>query len=129
MHINCSKDRDKLTGDIHKTKNPPSLSLPDHEGLVSDGPMGPITQNEAGDVEAVSEKLVKSLAPTKNPLPPNFTDFEGLMAAVPLGPRTLREEIKKGRIPTIRLPGGRRLLFHLPSVERALLRFQRGGIE
>jgi hypothetical protein len=61
-------------------------------------------------------------------LPPNFTDFPGLLAAVPLGERTVREEIKKGRIPAIRMPGGRRLIFHLPSVERALLRFQKGGI-
>ena len=62
-------------------------------------------------------------------LPPNFTDFAGLLAAVPLSERTLRAEIKRGRIPAIRLPGGRRLIFHIPSVERALLRFQRGGIE
>jgi len=62
-------------------------------------------------------------------LPPNFTDFTGLLAAVPLSERTLRAEIKRGRIPAIRLPGGRRLIFHIPSVERALLRFQRGGIE
>jgi hypothetical protein len=69
--------------------------------------------------------------PAKQPilLPPNFTDFTGLLLAVPLGERTLREEIKKGHIPAIRMPGGRRLLFHMPSVERALLRFQRGGIE
>lgn len=61
-------------------------------------------------------------------LPPDFTDFPGLLAAVPLGERTMREEIKKGRIPAIRMPGGRRLIFHMPSVERALLRFQQGGI-
>jgi len=66
---------------------------------------------------------------TKGNLPAGITDFVGLCAAVPLSERTLREEIKKGRIPAIRLPGGRRLLFHMPSVEKALLRFQRGGIE
>ena len=65
----------------------------------------------------------------KKSLPPGFLDFDGLLAVVPLGARTLRAEIKKGRLPVIRLPGGRRLLFHLPSVEAALIRFQRGGIE
>jgi hypothetical protein len=64
-----------------------------------------------------------------NDLPLGFTDFDGLRAAVPLSERTLRSEIKKGRLPAIRMPGGRRLLFHLPSIEKSLLRFQRGGIE
>jgi len=64
-------------------------------------------------------------APTQ---PPGFIDFRALLIAVPLGERTLREEIKRKRIPAIRMPGGRRLLFHLPSVEKALLRFQEGGI-
>ena len=64
----------------------------------------------------------------KNAIPPGFVGFDALAAAVPLSARTLREQIKRGQIPTIRLPGGRRLLFHLPSVEKSLLRFQRGGI-
>lgn len=71
----------------------------------------------------------KCLTKPQIPLPPRFTDFPGLAAAVPLGERTLREEIKKGHLPAIKMPGGRRLLFHMPSVELALLRFQRGGIE
>lgn len=62
------------------------------------------------------------------PLPPGFTDFHGLLKAVPLSERSARDKIKQGLIPSIRLPGGRRLLFHLPSVEKALLRFQKGGI-
>lgn len=68
-------------------------------------------------------------SPHKNEPPPGFISFDALLAAVPLSARTLRAEIRRGRIPAIRLPGGRRFLFHLPSVERALLRFQRGGIE
>jgi len=66
--------------------------------------------------------------PDRKP-PRGFLDFAGLLAALPLGERTARAEIKKGRIPAIRLPNGRRLLFHWPSVEKSLLRFQRGGIE
>ena len=61
-------------------------------------------------------------------LPSGFTDFLGLKKIVPFGARTLRTLIKKGIIPHIRVKGGRRLLFHIASVEKALLRFQKGGI-
>lgn len=126
--LNEKTDEEGANPDSPKKSKLPQV-LTDLDGLVTKGPMEPINPGEARNNGEIAEKLAKSLSPVKNPLPPNFTDFDGLMAAVPLGPRTLREEIKKGRIPTIRLPGGRRLLFHLPSVERALLRFQRGGIE
>lgn len=84
-----------------------------------------IGAQSAPHTESVS---TKSLTREPQPLPPAFLDFRGLLGAVPLGERTLREEIKRKRIPAIRLPGGRRLLFHLPSVQKALLRFQEGGI-
>jgi hypothetical protein len=58
----------------------------------------------------------------------DFYGFDGLRAAVPLSPRTLRELIKRGLIPHIRMKGGRRLIFHGPSVNCAVLRFQKGGI-
>jgi len=38
-------------------------------------------------------------------------------------PRTLRDHIKHGVIPTVRV--GRKLAFHLPTVEAALMRRQR----
>jgi hypothetical protein len=56
-----------------------------------------------------------------------FWAFTDLCNQVPLGPRTLRDGIKKGWIPSIRLPGGRRLLFDPPSVRAALLRLQTGN--
>ena len=58
-----------------------------------------------------------------------FLSFHALCARVPLGPRTLREEIKRGRIPHIRLPGARRLLFDWDAVRASLLRYQSGGIQ
>lgn len=75
-----------------------------------------------------SETAIGVKPTTKNSPPPGFTDFAGLLAIVPLSERTLRAEIKKGRLPAIRLPGGRRLIFHLASIEKSLLRYQRGGI-
>lgn len=59
-----------------------------------------------------------------------FCDFPGLVRHLPMyGERTLRNLIHKGIVPRILPPKTRKLNFHLPSVEAALLRFQRGGIE
>ena len=66
-------------------------------------------------------------------LPPkyaaNFTDFAGLHKTVLpfFSERSLREAIRKGVIPSITLPNGRKKLFFLPSVIAALRRFQTGG--
>ncbi len=69
----------------------------------------------------------------RNPQPSTrlegFLDVPALLARLPISERTLREEIKRRRIPVIRLPGSRRLLFDWPSVQRSLLRFQQGGIQ
>jgi len=57
-----------------------------------------------------------------------FTDFAGLVSHLPAyGPRTIRALVKRRIIPCVRLPGTRKLNFHLPSVEVALLRYQQGG--
>jgi len=61
--------------------------------------------------------------------PMGFWGFTELLANVPLGERTLRDLIKRGLIPCVRLPGGRRLIFHPESVQRSLLRWQKGGVE
>lgn len=87
--------------------------------------MQALFEEKQGGTTTVDSKITGS---KDSGLPAGITDFKGLMASIPLGERTLREAVKSGRIPSIRMPGGRRLLFHLASVERALLRFQRGGI-
>lgn len=62
--------------------------------------------------------------------PSPFTDFPGLVRHLPMyGARTLRTLVKRKIIPSVRPPGTRKLGFFLPAVERALLRFQHGGIE
>lgn len=56
----------------------------------------------------------------------NFIDEKQLLARLPVSRGTLFSWRTSGKIPYVRL-GGRRILFHWPSVEAALLRYQRGG--
>ena len=53
----------------------------------------------------------------------NFIDEKQLLAKLPISRRTLFNWRAAGKIPCVRL-GGRRILFHWPSVEAALLRHQ-----
>ena len=55
-----------------------------------------------------------------------FIDEKQLLARLPVSRRTLFNWRATGKIPSVRL-GGRRVLFHWPSVEAALLRKQKGG--
>jgi len=63
-----------------------------------------------------------------NPSPASDADFineKQFLAKVPISRRTLWNWRKKGLIPSVKLPGGKRVLFHWPSVEAALLRRQK----
>jgi len=57
-----------------------------------------------------------------------FIDEKTLLKRLPVSRRTLFSWRTTGKIPSVRL-GGRRVLFHWPSVEAALLRMQRGGLQ
>lgn len=50
-----------------------------------------------------------------------------LLKRLPVSRRTLFSWRATGKIPYVRL-GGRRVLFHWPSIEAALLRMQTGGV-
>jgi len=52
-----------------------------------------------------------------------FINQKQLLARLPISRRTLFNWRTTGKIPCVRL-GGRRILFHWPSVEAALLRHQ-----
>jgi hypothetical protein len=82
-------------------------------------------ENQAGtkgtDGQAATANNIHS--PCK--APQGFILYEQLRSCVPFCDRTLRDAIRKGLIPSVVLPGGRRRLFHWPSVEAALLRMQR----
>jgi len=55
-----------------------------------------------------------------------FIDEKELLKRIPVSRRTLFAYRNSGKIPCVYL-GGRRILFHWPSVEAALLRQQRGA--
>ena len=56
---------------------------------------------------------------------PNFINEKQLLAKLPVSRRTLFSWRASGKIPHVKI--GRRILFHWPSCEAALLRYQRGG--
>jgi len=66
-----------------------------------------------------------SALPPQQSASQTFIDFATLAQRIPLCERSLREAIRRGRIPSIKLPGGRRTLFCWESVQEALLRMQR----
>ena len=81
-------------------------------------------------VAAETAKTETAKPPVAATAPSPFTDFPGLVRHLPMyGARTLRTLVKRKIIPSVRPPGTRKLGFFLPSVEAALLRFQKGGIE
>lgn len=55
-----------------------------------------------------------------------FIDERELLKRLPVSRRTLFTWRHSGKLPFVNV-GGRRNLFHWPSVEAALLRMQRGG--
>ncbi len=57
-----------------------------------------------------------------------FIDESQLRRRLPLSPRTLYNWRVSGKLPHLCLPGSRRVLYHWPTVERALLRFQKGEL-
>ena len=56
-----------------------------------------------------------------------FINEKELLKLLPVSRRSLFNWRTTGKIPSVRL-GGRRVLFHWPSIEAALLRKQIGGV-
>ena len=82
-----------------------------------------VTKGTAGPAENMG--AASALPPNQSASPPKFIGFIELSRHVPLCERSLREAIRRGHIPSIKLPSGRRTLFHLESVQSALLRMQK----
>ena len=57
--------------------------------------------------------------------PIGFTGTAGVLQQLPICKRTLYNWREEGKIPYLRI--GRRILYHLPSIESALLRLQRNA--
>lgn len=59
-----------------------------------------------------------------------FCDFKGLHSRLSFySARSLRDLVRRGVIPSIVLPGGRKRIFHVLSVDAALRRHQTGGVQ
>jgi len=56
-----------------------------------------------------------------------FIDEKQLLARLPISRRTVFDWVTSGKIPVVKLK--RKKLYHWPSVEAALLRMQRGGVQ
>jgi hypothetical protein len=75
----------------------------------------------AQDVRALVEEILSR----HNASPRDeIIGFDQLVARLPLGARSLRAAVKAGRVPAIRLKGGRKLLFRWSSVVEALSRLE-----
>jgi len=73
---------------------------------------------------AIWENATMNSEPKQTPLSEaGFIDEKQLLAKLPISRRTLFNWRTSGKIPCVRL-GGRRILFHWPPVEAALLRHQ-----
>jgi predicted site-specific integrase-resolvase len=72
--------------------------------------------------------MIATATPQASPGEASFIDEKELLKRLPVSRRTLFAWRETGKIPCVRLTGGRRVLFHWPSVEAALLRKQNGGV-
>jgi predicted DNA-binding transcriptional regulator AlpA len=81
--------------------------------------------SEQNDFRNASRMPPASLGALENGVrdEPDFINEKQLLAKLPISRRTLFNWRASGKIPCVRL-GGRRILFHWPSVEAALLRYQ-----
>jgi predicted DNA-binding transcriptional regulator AlpA len=74
------------------------------------------------------KKILATPLEAENQMKPiGFINEKELLAQVPISRRTAFNWVQEGKIPCVKI--GRRKLFHWPSVEAALLRLQRGGLE
>ncbi|HTX21574.1 MAG TPA: hypothetical protein VMD27_06935 [Candidatus Aquilonibacter sp.] len=81
--------------------------------------MKSLTHNAVPEIPA-------STFPHSSAREPDFINEKELLKRLPVSRRTLFSWRTTGKIPFVRL-GGRRVLFHWPSIEAALLRMQKGG--
>ncbi len=71
------------------------------------------------------EQPATQTATEQPPAPKEFLTTEELLLKLPVCRKTLFSYCAKGKLPSVKL--GRRVLFHWPSVQAALIRQQRGG--
>src|SRR5262245_60059036 len=88
---------------------------------------GPTENVGAAAAQPLAENTRREFVATHPTVGDGFLSFEQLLPKLPVGERSARGWTRSGILPSIKLPGSRRVLYHWPSVVRALLRLQRGG--
>ena len=87
--------------------------------------MGDNKTNERPPSATGTTKLVAVRGPESEQQATTFIDNTEFLRRIPWSAGTLANYRKAGLIPYVQL--GRRICYHWPSVEQALLRLQRGG--
>ena len=72
--------------------------------------------------------MIATASQQATPVEAGFIDEKELLKRLPVSRRTLWQWRETGKIPCVRVPGGRRVIFHWESVQSALLRLQKGGV-
>jgi hypothetical protein len=97
-----------------------SISLPPE-------PVANMSASEPVWLRPLVQQIVREVA-VNAPAQTPFCDFSALVRHLPMySARTLRALVKRKIVPSVRPPGSRKHAFHLPSVEAALLCYQKGG--
>lgn len=90
--------------------------------------MSAVAAERAATAATTQPEAAPTAPPVTNPSP--FTGFAGLATRYPFyKERTLRDLVKRKILPACRPPGSRKLIFHLESCDKALLRYERGGLK
>jgi hypothetical protein len=101
------------------------LGLPDGKATAKYQAVGFDYDFMLSQTESMKLKITNAPAPVMgDPLSAEFITCKELLRRIPICRKTLSVYVKAGKIPSVRL-GGRKLLFHVPSVTEAILRFQR----
>jgi hypothetical protein len=79
---------------------------------------------KALSVEPAAEERA---APSETSAEVGFLDADELLKRIPVSKGTLLNWRNTGKIPFVKIGGGRRVLYHWPSVQEALLRMQRNA--
>jgi len=90
---------------------------------------GDVTANAKGERMKKVAALPEAIPSNESARGNDFLSLEQLAEMLGVSVGTIRNWRRRGLLPTIELPGARRIIFDRQSVRDALLRRQRGGAQ